>query len=67
MFKTANEVYSEDYAGTIVATKREYDNISGFLDLQKSYLRDAYLNLSVNERAQTPQSCFTQNGTLPAL
>ena len=59
MFKTANEVYSEDYTGTIVATKREYDNISGFLRFAKVLSHgDAYLNLSVNERAPDTTELF---------
>ena len=59
MFKTANEVYTTDYDGTIVATKREYDNISGFLRLKKDIDHgETYINLSVNERAPDTTELF---------
>jgi len=59
MSKTPNEVYSTDYAGTIVATKREYDNISGFLRFTRDITHgDTYINLSVNERAPDTTELF---------
>ena len=59
MSKTPNEVYSTDYAGTIVATKREYDNISGFLRFTRDITHgETYINLSVNERAPDTTELF---------
>ena len=59
MSKTPNEVYSTDYAGTIVATKREYDNISGFLRFTRGITHgETYINLSVNERAPDTTELF---------
>ena len=48
MQKTANEVYTADYTGTITATKRDFDNLSGFvrfnknLNHGKSYISSKY-------------------------
>ena len=68
MQKTANEVYTADYDGTIVATKRDFDNISGFLRFNKD-LNDgeSYINFSINERAPDTNELFHAKNNSTAM
>ena len=48
--KSANEVYTAAYTGTITASQRDFDNISGFIRFNKDLGHGkSYINLSVNE------------------
>ena len=68
MQKTANEVYSEDYDGTIVASKRDFDNISGFLRFKKDYNHgESYINFSINERAPDANELFHAKNNSTAM
>ena len=68
MQKTANEVYTADYAGTIVATKRDFDNISGFLRFKKDLNHgESYINFSINERAPDANELFHAKNNSTAM
>ena len=68
MQKTANEVYTADYDGTIVATKRDFDNISGFLRINKDYNHgESYINFSINERAPDTNELFHAKNNSTAM
>ena len=68
MQKTANEVYTADYDGTIVATKRDFDNISGFLRLEKDLNHgESYINFSINERAPDTNELFHAKNNSTAM
>ena len=56
----ANTLYTAHYAGTVTASKRDFDNFSGFLRLKKSYgpMSNAYLSLSRNERTPDATELF---------
>ena len=57
--KTANEVYTAAYTGTITASQRDFDNISGFIRFNKDLGHGkSYINLSVNERAPDTTELF---------
>jgi iron complex outermembrane receptor protein len=57
---TANEVYANsDNGGYASATKREFDNISGFIRLNKDVSHGkTYMSFSVNERAPDTTELF---------
>ena len=68
MQKTANEVYTADYDGTIVASKRDFDNISGFLRINKDYNHgESYINFSINERAPDTNELFHAKNNSTAM
>ena len=68
MQKTANEVYTADYDGTIVATKRDFDNISGFLRINKDYNHgESYINFSINERSPDTNELFHAKNNSTAM
>ncbi len=68
MQKTANQVYTADYSGTITATKREFDNISGFVRLNsKLNSGDSYLSFSINERAPDTTELFNAKNSSTAM
>ena len=68
MQKTANEVYTADYDGTIVASKRDFDNISGFLRINKDYNHgESYINFSINERAPDANELFHAKNNSTAM
>tara|TARA_Y100000768_G_scaffold376884_1_gene349457 strand:- start:3205 stop:5196 length:1992 start_codon:yes stop_codon:yes gene_type:complete len=68
MQKTANEVYTADYDGTIVASKRDFDNISGFLRLRTDLFHgESYINFSVNERAPDATELFHAKNNSTAM
>ncbi len=68
MQKTANEVYTADYSGTIVATKREFDNLSGFVRFKKNLNHgESYINLSINERAPDATELFHAKNNSTAM
>jgi iron complex outermembrane receptor protein len=59
MQKTANEIYSVAYDGTVTASKREFDNISGFIRMNKELMQgDSYISFSINERAPDATELF---------
>ncbi len=60
MFKTANEVYADsDSGGYAAATKRDFDNVSGFIRLNKNLMGgESYISLSMNERAPGTTELF---------
>ena len=66
MQKTANQVYDEDYG--VTATKRDFDNISGFLRFKKD-LNDgeSYINFSINERAPDTNELFHAKNNSTAM
>ena len=68
MQKTANQVYTADYDGTIVASKRDFDNISGFLRFNRD-LNDgeSYINFSINERAPDTNELFHAKNNSTAM
>ncbi len=68
MQKTANQVYTEDYTGTVTATKREFDNLSGFVRLNKKLNHgDSYLTFSMNERAPDTTELFNAKNSSTAM
>jgi len=69
MFKTANEVYADaDSGGYAAATKRDYDNFSGFVRLNKNLIGgESYINLSMNERAPDPTELFNAKWNSDAM
>ena len=68
MQKTANEVYTADYDGTIVATKRDFDNLSGFIRFKKNINNgESYINLSMNERAPDTTELFNAKNNSTAM
>lgn len=60
MFKTANEVYADaNSGGYAAATKRDFDNVSGFIRLNKKLMDgESYISLSMNERAPDTTELF---------
>ena len=66
MQKTANQVYDADYG--VTATKRDFDNISGFLRFKKD-LNDgeSYINFSINERAPDTNELFHAKNNSTAM
>ena len=60
MFKTANEVYADaDSGGYAAATKRDFNNMSGFIRLNKNFMGgESYISLSMNERAPDATELF---------
>ncbi len=60
MFKTANEVYADaDSGGYAAATKRDFDNTSGFIRINKNLMGgESYISLSMNERAPDTTELF---------
>ena len=68
MQKTANQVYTADYDGTIVASKRDFDNISGFLRFNKDLNNgESYINFSINERAPDTNELFHAKNNSTAM
>ena len=68
MQKTANEIYTADYDGTIVATKRDFDNLSGFIRFTKNLNNgESYINLSMNERAPDTTELFNAKNNSTAM
>lgn len=57
---TANSLYTAHYTGTVTASKRDFNNYSGFLRLKKSYgpMSSYYLSLSRNERTPDATELF---------
>jgi iron complex outermembrane receptor protein len=54
-----NELYSVHYTGTITAKKRDFDNISGFIRVNKKLNHgDSYMSFSINERAPDTTELF---------
>ena len=68
MQKTANEIYTADYDGTIVSTKRDFDNLSGFIRFTKNLNNgESYINLSINERAPDTTELFNAKNNSTAM
>ena len=68
MQKTANEVYTADYTGTVTATKRDFDNLSGFVRFNKNLNHgSSYLSLSINERAPDTTELFHAKNNSTAM
>tara|TARA_Y100000389_G_scaffold204998_1_gene261788 strand:+ start:3738 stop:5732 length:1995 start_codon:yes stop_codon:yes gene_type:complete len=68
MQKTANQVYTADYTGTITATKREFDNISGFIRFNQELSQGkSYVSLSINERAPDATELFNAKNNSTAM
>jgi len=68
MQKTANQIYTADYTGTITATKREFDNMSGFIRMNKETMHgDSYVSFSVNERAPDTTELFNAKNNSTAM
>ena len=68
MQKTANQIYTADYTGTITATKREFDNISGFIRMNKEIMHgDSYVSFSINERAPDTTELFNAKNSSTAM
>ena len=68
MQKTANEVYTADYDGTIVASKRDFDNVSGFLRFKQDLNHgESYINFSINERAPDANELFHAKNNSTAM
>ena len=54
-----NELYTVHYTGTITAKKRDFDNISGFIRVNKKLNHgDSYMSFSINERAPDTTELF---------
>jgi len=66
---TANEVYADsDNGGYAAATKREFDNISGFIRLNKDLMGGkSYMSLSINERAPDTTELFNAKHNSSAM
>ena len=63
-----NQLYTDVYAGTVTAKKREFDNISGFMRLNKKLMHgDSYISLSVNERAPDTTELFNAKNSSTAM
>ncbi len=68
MQKTANQIYTADYTGTITATKREFDNLSGFIRMNKKIMQgDSYVSFSINERAPDTTELFNAKNSSTAM
>ncbi len=64
--KSANELYTQDYGSGVVASKREFDNFSGFIRLDRPLANGkSYISFSVNERSPDATELFNakSNGT----
>ena len=64
MGRTANQVYSAN-GGYAAATKREFDNLSGFIRLNKDLMGgNSYMSLSINERAPDTTELFNAKNNM---
>ncbi len=56
----ANTLYTAHYTGTVTASKRDFNNYSGFLRFKKNYghMSSAYISLSRNERTPDATELF---------
>ena len=57
---TANSLYTAHYTGTVTASKKDHNNLSGFIRLKKDYnsMSNAYISLSRNERSPDATELF---------
>ena len=54
-----NALYTSVYDGTVTASKKDFDNISGFIRMNKELSHgDSYVSFSVNERAPDTTELF---------
>ena len=54
-----NALYTSVYDGTVTASKKDFDNISGFIRMNKKLSHgDSYFSFSVNERAPDTTELF---------
>jgi iron complex outermembrane receptor protein len=66
MQKSANEIYIANEGKA--ATKREFDNISGFIRMNKSIMHgESYISFSVNERAPDTTELFNAKNSSTAM
>ena len=63
---TANSLYTTHYAGTVTASKRDFNNLSGFLRYKKDYgpMSSAYISLSRNERTPDATELFNAKSSM---
>ena len=68
MQNSANMVYAmADNGGYAAATKRDFDNLSGFLRFNNLMNGSSYLNLSINERAPDATELFNAKQNSSAM
>ena len=66
--KTANQIYTADYTGTITASERDFDNISGFIRFNRDLSHGkSYISLSINERAPDTTELFNAKHSSTAM
>ena len=53
---TANSLYTAHYTGTVTAKKRDWDNISGFVRLQKTFNPMSKYYISISRTERTPDA-----------
>ena len=64
MGRTANQVYDAN-GGYAAATKREFDNLSGFIRLNNDLMGgNSYMSLSINERAPDTTELFNAKNNM---
>ena len=53
---TANSLYTAHYTGTVTAKKRDWDNISGFVRLEKTFNPTSKYYISMSHTERTPDA-----------